>query len=222
MTVAERTTVDVRLESGDSPRPECHELPVSEYQDSFYADPPEPLSIAPLFGSGDLYRAGVSRVARTNARWAHGRGYRWQLVDRSEWEDDLHAIRSSAPWRQGRPMPASYMEWQPYGSDALPEDHCRRHLVAIHGVLSDEERLVAYLQMVQCGEIARINTIIGHADHLPNRVMWLLCLDALSWHANYCRAEFGLYYTHDSGSGGGLRYFKERLGFRACEPRWVP
>ena len=35
------------------------------------------------------------------------------------------------------------------------------------------------------------------------------------------RARFGLYYTHESGHGGGLRYFKERFGMRPARVSWL-
>jgi hypothetical protein len=161
-----------------------------------------------------------SRVVRENANRARRLGYGHRLIDRSEWEDDLYAIRSSKRVRQGRPMPRTYLEREAYSSDALLGDECRRHLVAIHGVVSADERLVAYCQLIQCGEVVRFNTILGHWDYLPDRVVWLLVLEALRWHIAECSAAFALYFTHDSGDGDGLRYFKERFGFRPARVEW--
>ena len=47
--------------------------------------------------------------------------------------------------------------------------------------------------------------------------MWLLTLEMFKWHIDECDARFGLYYTHDSGDGPGLRYWKERFGLRATK-----
>ena len=112
---------------------------------------------------------------------------------------------------------ASYLERQSYGSDAWPDPHCKHHLSTVHGVLDEDGTLAGYCQVVQCGEIVRVNTILGHADQLADRVMWLLTLEMFKWHIDECDARFGLYYTHDSGDGPGLRYWKERFGMRADE-----
>lgn len=213
-------SLTVRLEQGDTNLAACHDLPISEYRDTFYTDPFHALSVAVLPDTGTGYETGCSTVARQNARHAAKLGYRWQIIDRADWEDDLHAIRSSAPVRQGREMPEAYMTRQIYGSDAWPEAHCKRHLTTVHGVGGPDGRLAGYCQVVQCGEIFRVNSILGHWDHLPNRVMWLLMVELVKWHIDECGARFALYYTHLSGHGPGLRYWKERLGFRPTRVRW--
>lgn len=212
----------IRLERGHTDLSDCETLPESEYgPESFYHRPRFPLSVAQLPGSGHAYESGVSRVARYNARQAWKRGYRHQLIDRADWEDDMHALRSSVPFRQGRDMPAAYMERQAYGSDAWPDQYCKRHLAVVHGVVSPTGRLVGYTQMVQCGEIARVNSILGHNDYLEDSIMWLLFLELVKWHIEECGAGFVLYYTHASGHGGGLRYWKERFGLRPSVVTWA-
>lgn len=212
----------IALERGHTNLPACSTLPASEYgPDSFYHRPRFPLSVAQLPDSGHAYEYGVSRVARYNTRQALKRGYRHELIDRADHEDDMYALRSSVPFRQGRHMPRDYMERQTYGSDAWPEPHCKRHLIVVHGVLSSTGRLVGYTQMVQCGEICRVNSILGHADFLEDGIMWLLFLELVKWHIDVCGAGFALYYTHASGHGGGLRYWKERFGLRPSLVTWA-
>jgi len=173
-----------------------------------------------LPATGADYEMGCSIVARQNARYAAKLGYRWQIIDRADWEDDLFEIRSSAPKRQGRGMPEAYMTRQVYGSDAWPEQHCTRHLITVHGVIGADDRLAGYCQVVQCGEVVRVNSILGHWDKLPDRVMWLLMMELIKWHIDECAAGYALYYTHLSGHGPGLRYWKERLGFRPSRVSW--
>jgi hypothetical protein len=209
----------VRLHTGDTDRDECTRLPHTEYGEGFYYSPDHDLSVAVLPPTGREYEFGCSVVARQNARYAERLGYRHTLIDRHDWETDLYEIRSSQRVRQGREMPPAYLERQTYSPDAIPADHCDHHLTAVHGVVQ-EGRLVAYAQMVQCGEIARVNTLLGHWDHLPNRVVWLLVVELVKWHIDRCDARFALYYTHLSGHGPGLRYFKERLGFRPARVTW--
>lgn len=208
----------IRLEQGDTALIGCWSLPDREYRESFYTAPKHPLSVAVLPADGHAYEYGCSTVSRQNARYAANHGYRYERIDRADWEDDLYEIRSSAPERQGRAMPAAYMERQAYVSDAWPDPHCRRHLITVHGVIGSDDHLVGYMQVVQCGEVVRVNTILGHAAKMQDRIMWLLMMEAAKWHIDECAAKFFLYYTHASGHGHGLKYFKERLGFR---PAWV-
>jgi hypothetical protein len=95
-----------------------------------------------------------------------------------------------------------------------------RHLITVHGVVGPDGHLAGYCQMVQCGEVARVNSILGHWDHLPDRIMWLLMLEVVKWHIENAQARYALYYTHLSGHGPGLRYWKERLGFRPAQVTW--
>jgi hypothetical protein len=87
-------------------------------------------------------------------------------------------------------------------------------------VTGADGRLVAYAQLIQCGEVARFNTILGHWDHLQDQVVWLLVMEAIKWHIDESRAAFALYYTHHSGHGPGLRYFKERFRFAPARVEW--
>lgn len=213
-----RLSIDV--ESDCRKTPDCEPFVLSEYSDTFYSNPGHPLSIAPLPATGDLYEYRTcSKVVRENARVSARRGFRYERIDRADWEDDLHAIRSSARERQGRTMPQAYLERQAYSHD-VPSG-CPRHSATVHGVIGLDGHLVAYCQLMQCGEVVRFNTILGHADSLADRVVWLLVLEAIKWHIGECGARFALYYTHDSGHGPGLRYFKERFGFSAAEVEWV-
>ena len=217
MTTTESTyaveEISIELEQGDTELEECRELPEREYRDTYYTAPAYPLSVARL----QPWR--VSAVVRENANRATRLGYRHRIIDRSEWEDDIHSIRASKRIRQGRPMPRAYLERESYSSD-WPLSECRRHATVVHGVVSADERLRAYCQLVQCGEVVRFNTILGHAGALEDRVVWLLVREALRWHIDVCDAAFALYFTHDSGHGDGLRYFKERFGFRPARVEW--
>lgn len=210
--------VAINLEASCSPA--CEQMARADYDGTYYTHPPYPLSILELPGSGGEYEFAVSRVARYNARLATKRGYHHRLIDRADWTDDIHALRSSASFRQGRNMPDSYMHRQEYTPDVPAGAQCSRHLSVFHGVTSPDGHLVAYAHMVQCGEVVRFNTILGHWDHLDAQVVWLLVMETLKWHIDEHQVGFALYFTHDSGHGPGLRYFKERFGFRAANVEW--
>jgi hypothetical protein len=200
--------------------PECLELAQREYgEKSFYNRSGHALSVVDLPHDSVAYRKACSKVVKENANRAERLGYRHQLIDRADYVDDLFELRSSQKIRQGRRMPDAYFERQVYSPDLPPA--CRRHGSLIHGVLDDSGKLVAYCQLVQSGDVARFNTILGHAEYLDDRVTWLLVLKALQLHIDLCSAKFGLYYTHNSGHGEGLRYFKERFRFRPVDAEWL-
>lgn len=218
--VNEERNLTIRLEQGHSNIPACQDLPNSEYRNTFYTSPKHALSVAVLPATGTEYETGCSVVTRQNSRFAANRGFRWEIIDRADWEEDLFLIRSSQPVRQGREMPEAYMTRQTYRSDMWTEPHCRRHAITVHGVIGSDGRLAGYCQVVQCGEVFRVNSILGHWDKLPERVMWLLMVELTKWHIDECGAAYALYYTHLSGHGGGLRYWKERLGYRPSRVTW--
>lgn len=156
------------------------------------------------------------RTARKRAGRAARFGYRFEIVDRHEHADDIFQINTSLERRQGRPMADSYRRRQDY--QPLPEYPCRLHRVTTYGVLQ-AHRLVAYLWLYRCGELALVSSILGHGDHLENDVMYLLMQGTVD-------AETGtggmlVYNRHDSGSEG-LRYYKERCGFTEQRVEWLP
>jgi hypothetical protein len=160
------------------------------------------------------------RTARKRAAHSRKLGYLASVIRRHEFVDDIYWINTSKPVRQGRPMTASYMS--PPADSRLPDYPCNRHGVHTYGVLrvDDDPLLVAYLWVYRAGELALVSQILGHGDHEPNDVMYLLFEHALEREIQY-GPGFVVYNRHDSGTDG-LRYFKERLGFEEREVRWLP
>lgn len=164
-------------------------------------------SVMPLPATYAEWAAG-HRTARKRAARAARLGYRFSEIERAFYADDIWAINRSMPERQGRPMSAGYLERQEFG--LLPDYPCPRHRIATYGVLEDEE-LRAYLVLYRSGKLAVISQILGHGDHLAGDIMYLLAAGVVAAQVPLGGA---LYYNrHDSGTDG-LRYFKERLGFR--------
>lgn len=155
------------------------------------------------------------RTARKRSVHSRRLGYTAQLVDLSQHLDELYAINTSLPERQGRPMAAHYQE-RPRHSP-LPTYRCPRHRIDEWGVMSPDGTLVAYVVTYTCGELVMVSSILGHGDHLRNDVMYLIVLEALA-HVPVPATVF--YNRHDSGTDG-LRYFKERLGFQPTRVEWV-
>jgi hypothetical protein len=158
----------------------------------------------------------AQRTARKRAARATRFGYEFIRVARHEFADDIHAINTSTAERQGRPMSAGYAAMPPRLPD--PAYPCRRHGVHPYGVIETHGSLVAYLWCYRSGELALVSQILGHADHLRNDVMYLLFQGAMEQESRIGDG-FWVYNRHDSGTDG-LRYFKEKLGFRAQEVEW--
>lgn len=170
-------------------------------------------STMPLAGTVEQYLA-AHRTARKRAAHAVRLGYRFAEIDRHEHQDDVFAINTSAPERQGRPMSAGYLEAPRFGPNPV---RCDRHHVYTYGVLTGD-RLVAYLWLYRAGELAMVSSILGHADHLAGDVMYLLATETVRQQIEFGGTMF--YNLHSSGTDG-LRYFKERLGFAPTEVEWL-
>jgi len=161
---------------------------------------------------------GEHRTARKRADRAARRGYTFTTIRRHERLDEIYAINTSAPIRQGRPMSATYTK-RP-ADTPLPDYPCQRHRVTTYGVEDSTRTLVAYLVLYRVGQLALVSQILGHADHLENEVMYLLFAGLITRESND-RDGFIVYNRHDSGTDG-LRFFKERVGLTETRVEWLP
>jgi hypothetical protein len=139
------------------------------------------------------------------------------LRDRGAYADDIYEINVSAPERQGRPMSPGYHERPSSAPDSMPL--CPLHGVHAYGVFAPDGPLVAYVWIYRSADLALVSSILGHADHLTNDVMYELFEAALS---GEIEAGEGVvtYNRADSGTDG-LRFFKERLGFSGADVEWL-
>ena len=159
------------------------------------------------------------RTARKRADRAARRGYTFHHVDRHLHADEVFSINTSKTRRQGRPMSNGYM--QPVSFSPLPVYPCDRHAVRTYGVNDPYGTLVAYLWLYRAGDLALVSSILGHADHLENEVMYLLWQGMVAAEAFVDSDGFVVYNRHDSGTDG-LRFYKERVGLHETEVAWLP
>lgn len=161
----------------------------------------------------------MCRSGRKRAWRAERLGYRFSTVNREDYTDDIFEINTSAEHRQGRPMSDSYRKRHEYSP--LPVYPCERHQVRPYGVLSDAGKLVAYLWLYVCGQLRLCSSIIGHAKHLDNGVMFLLFRGMVG--AEFDRDPDGvvMYHRWDNGTDG-LRLYKRLVGLRETRIGWVP
>ena len=206
------TAIQIALEV-DCDFQECSEFawPLYRQLDSGRYDA---MSVAPI-QSFDEWMAD-HRTARKRARRCLERGYRFVHVHPDQRADELHAINTSLPERQGRPMSSGYQRRPIYTAD--PVYPCTRHAVRRYGVEHEDGTLVAYLWLYRAGKLALVSQILGHAQHLENGIMYLLWAGMVDCES----AEPGgflVYNRHDSGTDG-LRFYKERVGLAETPVRW--
>lgn len=214
MTVDVTTRVGIRLEVG------CDYDICSQFAFPLYKQLASgrygECSVLPIPLSIDEWRAD-HRTARKRADRAKRLGYTARAIRPWEHADEILEINTSMPERQGKPMAASYQQ-RPSESPS-PEYPCWRHGVHPSGVFDADDTLRAYLWMYRTGELALVSSILGHADDLASDVMYLLFEHALTTEIAHGHGIM-VYNRHDSGTDG-LRYFKERLGFREEAVEWL-
>ena len=157
------------------------------------------------------------RTGRKRAWKAEAYGYHASLFERDKWGADIRAINRSADYRQGRPMDISYANPD---TSALPSYPCELHAIRYYGVFDREGSLVAYMQMYRAGDLALVSQVLGHADHEPNGIMYLLFRHALEAEGAIALGVC-VYNRWDSGTDG-LRFLKARVGFEETAVEWLP
>lgn len=209
----------------DTPDPQCTRLAQNLFE-KFTAPHPrlegygtyEPGASILVVRSYEEWWDNVGQYTRRKVRRAGKRGYVFAEIERDDHLDDIYAINTSMEERQGRPMTESYQK-RPGPFGALPASTCPRHRIRAFGVLH-EGRLVAYTWIHQVGEMCLFSTILGHGDHLNEGIMFLLVAESLRVLTDEAGTRYAMYNMHYSGTEG-LRFFKERMGFRPFRVRWV-
>lgn len=157
------------------------------------------------------------RTSRKRAWRAERFGYFAARINRCEFEDDVHAINTSRPYRQGRPMTEGYRTRPTFPDDDYP---CPLHGVHAYGVLDGHGTLVAYLWMYRSGDLALVSQVLGHADHEDFGIMHLLFREALTAEGQIAPGV-AVYNRFDSGTDG-LRTLKSWVGFEPVAVEWLP
>ena len=212
MSVAAPTAVAINLE-GDHQADGCAAI-ASNLYDVLGGGKYDRCSVLTIPADVDVW-LDDHRTARKRAARAARLGYRFSLVKRHEHADDIYAINTSASERQGRPMSLGYR--QRPSETPLPAYACERHAIRTYGVLSGRT-LVAYMWLYRAGELALVSSILGHADHLDNGIMYLLFAGVVDEEIKFGHGSI-VYNRHDSGTDG-LRFYKTRCGLEERLVEW--
>lgn len=171
------------------------------------------VALMPVPGSRTAWEA-EHRTARKRAWRAERLGYKFAEVDWGPMNDDRLEINRSKAIRQGRPMDEAYLKDTTFGP--LKPYPCDRHRIHRFGILQGG-RLRAYATLYRVGELAIVSTILGHGDHEPNGIMFLLGAGMVEHQAG--SGGWFVYHRWDGGLDG-LRFLKARLGFAEENVTW--
>lgn len=160
------------------------------------------------------YLEKIGDKARNMIRKAQRQGYAYRKVNPDDYLDDVLAIRTSDPERQGRPIPEYYKVRPTQMIDAPFRHGCGVHGEEFFGVFKGDT-LVAYTTIFFYGELGQVNHILGHAHHLQEGVMNLLVSEMVRdviAHRPWVRA-INYLYPHRANANTGVGLFKRTIGF---------
>lgn len=162
--------------------------------------------------SFEAFLKGSSMQAlRTNRMRALNKGYTFEWSKTAEHRRDILEINNSFDLRQGRAMDGAYTNPEVLEGYLSKNEH-------MYGVFDADRRLRAYVVPIFCGEVCVVGRILGHGNHLNHGIMYLLISEIVrDLIESRCGVKYFMYDTF-IGANPGLRYFKERSGFR---PYWV-
>lgn len=138
-------------------------------------------------------------------------GYTFREIDPIASIDAIYAVNISAEVRQGRVMDESYRK--------KFTDYPVNPNNSYYGVFLNDI-LVAYLWVVRSGELAVLNRLLGHADHLNNGVMYHLVTGFVEQEFNSESSVKFVMYDTFFGATDGLKMFKQRCGFKPWRVKW--
>jgi hypothetical protein len=165
---------------------------------------------------GDYDRV-ASRLLRRRVKHATEAGFSFDRVDPSQRIDEVLAINRSATDRQGRPMHPDYFD------EGLVRGNLER-AERVFGVTDKAGVLKAYLCLRNCGEVACIERLVGHADALEAGVMYLLIWGTVrAVIAERTPDGKPAWFMYDTfpGASEGLRTFKHVIGCRPYRVSWT-
>lgn len=137
-------------------------------------------------------------------------GYTVREIDRNRYIDAIHAINTSAPERQGRPMDSMYR--------IKKLRYEQPHYLVTYGVFDAREQLVGYCVVGLYGNFAATDQLLGYKT--SHGIMYLLLSEIICRLIERGSLDFFMYDTF-LGAQPGLRDFKRRTGFRPYRARYA-
>ena len=160
-----------------------------------------------LYEIGDKSRNMISKARRL--------GYYFKNVDPTEVGQDIYEVRTSDPMRQGRGIPEYFYTNPPKFVIDRSKVGCHQHDELFIGVFLGE-KLVSYVTLFVFGQLAEINHILCHNDHLNNGVMNFNLYCAVNYLVENNKEVKYLNYLYVSeNKNSGIDLFKRSMGFKS-------
>ncbi len=170
-----------------------------------------------LPASVDDYLVGRKfEYVRRQRRKATKAGFYFDQFHAPDFVNAILRVNTSASRRQGREISASYID------ESAVTDFCA-HANNTYGIFDSRKELVAYVYVPVLGDICLFSRILGHADFLQFGIMYLLVTETIvKMIERRCEAGYPDWAMYDMfwGASPGLRFFKEKLGFRPYRVKW--
>ncbi len=168
----------------------------------------------------DYLRGKDKQALRTNRKRCLTNGFYFASFNPTERLGEILDINLSMRDRQGKPMHPDYLN-----IDSLRR-YCSNKPM-MHGVFNAEGVLKAYAYAPIYGEVFVFSRLLGHGDYLDQGIMYLLVSEIIREMIGLKQTQgYPLWAMYDTffGAKPGLRYFKERLGFKPYKVkwRWIP
>jgi len=164
----------------------------------------------------EYLRGRQMQAVRTNRTRALTAGFSFRKIEALEHFEAVCEVNESMSRRQGREIAASYLDREKVRAHCTYGD--------VYAVLNREGRLRAYAHVVMAGDVAVVSRLLGHGEDLDKGIMYL-CLTEIVRSLTEVRETLGapawLMYDTFFGAEPGLRYFKERLGFKPYRVNWI-
>jgi hypothetical protein len=169
--------------------------------------------------SFDKYYYVIEAAARRNHKKAIREGCRVERIDYNAHLDGIREIWQSTDVRQGSLMPEKYLRGD-VRPCANPPSRSRTHDYVHFGVFL-KDKLIGYSGCLIAGEYCGIETIFGHADHLPiGPVPSLVIGTAAYLYDNHPAVKYYCYGTY-FGAGETMKRFKRKFGFVPHRVEWL-
>lgn len=137
------------------------------------------------------------------------------MIERNNHLQDIWEVNTSTANRQGRPMDAHYKKYPSKMTDNAKS--CLHHLTRFFVVYSSEGRVVGYVNLHICGNMAAISQLLGHAYHMRKAGIMVLLLQYIIDYLKLIGVRF-LTYHHWKGGTEGLQLWKKLMLF---EPKYI-
>ena len=172
----------------------------------------QPTATIALPDNIDSYLYKIGDKSRNTIKKAEKKGYQFRPIDPDLFLDDIVDIRTSDPQRQGRFIPKSFYE-KPESLPIKNPSNCFLHQESFYGVFL-VDKLVSFISILTYGELAKINHIMCHSDHMKYGVMNLnLCGMISHLMESNSIVKFINYLYFSKAGNSSLDSFKKSTGF---------